>query len=97
DMALTQTVTGLAPGTYRVSVSVHGQLSDKARLDLQVSSAEGDRSTALEFNGWQSWFTATVDNVTVGADGTVTVGVAGAIGAGDWGFIDDFLLAPQDT
>jgi len=96
NMALSQTVTGLAPGTYRASVSVHGQLSDTAGLALQVSSAAGERSAPLEFNGWQSWFTATVDDVVVGADGTVTVGVTGAIGTGDWGFIDDFLLAPQD-
>lgn len=97
NMALSQTVKGLAPGTYRASVSVHGQLSDTAGLALQVASAGGERSTPLEFNGWQSWFTATVDDIVVGADGTATVGVAGAIGAGDWGFIDDFLLVPQDA
>jgi len=97
DLSMSQTVTGLAPGTYRVSVSAHGHLSDGAQLALQVASAGGEWSTPLEFNGWQAWFTATADDVVVGADGSVTVGVAGSIGAGDWGFFDDFLLVPHDT
>lgn len=97
DISLSQTVAGLAPGTYRVSVSVHGQVSDTASLALTASTSAGEWSVPLEFRGWQAWFTGTVDGVVVGADGVATIGVAGGIGAGDWGFIDDFLLVPQDT
>lgn len=95
DMTLSQTVTGLAPGDYRVSVSVHGQLSDAAGLSLVANSSEGEWAVPLEFAGWQAWSTAAGD-IVVGADGVVTVAVSGGIGAGDWGFIDEFLLVPQD-
>jgi arabinogalactan endo-1,4-beta-galactosidase len=94
DMTLSQTVTGLAPGDYRVSVSAHGTLSDGAGLVLHATSSEGDLAVPLEFAGWQAWHTAAAD-IVVGADGAVTVTVSGDIGAGDWGFIDDFLLVSQ--
>ncbi len=96
-ISLTQTVEGLAPGTYRVGVSVHGEGADGdgESLALIARSADDEVSTPLSLGGWQAWHTGRTD-VVVGADGVLTVGVVGALGAGDWGFIDDFELTPAD-
>ena len=94
-----QTVTGLAPGTYRVAVSGHGADTGSldANLTLTAVGTEGEWSAPLALKGWQAWQEAVIDEVLVGADGTLTVAVDGALGAEDWGFLDGFELVPIDT
>ena len=94
-ISLLQTVEGLEPGTYRLSVHVHGEGADGdgESLALVARGAADEVSTPLSLDGWLAWHTGRLD-VVVGADGVLTVGVVGALGAGDWGFIDDFELTP---
>ena len=93
-----QTVTGLTPGTYNVRVSIHGEDKDPAgaAIALNATGSEGTWTAPLQLNGWQAWYQGEITGAVVGADGTLTVSVDGTAGAQDWGFIDGFVLEPQD-
>ncbi|WP_159450171.1 glycosyl hydrolase 53 family protein [Demequina sp. NBRC 110056] len=99
DYALTasQVATGLDAGAYTAQVAVHGEDfgGDGYELALVVTTSEGEWSTPLELNGWQAWFTGSIADAVVGSDGQATVSVVGAMGAEDWGFIDDVALIPE--
>ena len=94
--SVSQTVRDLAPGTYKVRVSAHGEDTDPAGAQLRLTArgSEGDWTAPLQLDGWQTWFEGVIEGVLVGADGTLTVGVDGTMGAEDWGFIDGFVLEP---
>ncbi|ANC31482.1 glycosyl hydrolase 53 family protein [Isoptericola dokdonensis] len=90
---VSQTVTGLEPGEYRVSATTQG--GDGAASDSRVLSlTSGDASVTapLDLAGWQTWRTATTGTLTVGADGTATVTAAFDLVAGAWGTVDAFVL-----
>ncbi|MFV2143621.1 glycosyl hydrolase 53 family protein [Isoptericola sp. G70] len=94
DYAFTvsQTVTGLEPGEYRVSATTQG--GDGAGTDVRRLrlAADGVAEAPLALAGWQAWDTATTGTVTVGADGTATVTASFELAAGAWGTIDAFVL-----
>lgn len=94
--AVSQTVTGLEPGTYNVRVSIHGEDKDPAgaQIALNASGSEGEWTAPLRLDGWQAWFEGVIEGAVVGDDGTLTVSVDGTAGAEDWGFIDGFVLEP---
>jgi len=93
-----QIVTGLEPGTYRVRVSIHGEDKDPAgaQIALNAAGSEGQWTAPLQLDGWQAWFEGVIEEAVVGADGTLTVSVDGTAGAEDWGFIDGFVLEPEN-
>ena len=97
DFSLSQTVTGLEPGTYIVRVQVHGSSGGGKQPRLVATGADGEWAVPLELNGWQTWFEGEIPDAVVGADGTLTVSVTGSMGAGDWGFIDGFVLTPAGS
>lgn len=91
-----QRLQNVPPGVYRVEVSVHGaDAGDQgAKLNLVATSGSEQWNAPLELNGWQTWFTASLGQVTVGEDGVLTVTVTGEMGPEDWGFIDEFVVTP---
>ena len=95
--SVAQTVTGLTPGTYTVRVSIHGEDKDPAgaQVALAASGASGEWTAPLELNGWQAWYQGVIEGASVGDDGVLTVRVDGSAGAQDWGFIDGFVLEPE--
>lgn len=90
DIAATQEVTGLAPGDYRLTAALQGGGSHGLQL------VAGDQSTPIEFGNWDQWVVPSVD-VTVGADGTLVVGLVGSTSNGAWGYADDFVLEALDS
>ena len=91
--AVTQRITGVAPGTYTLSATVQGDgegSSDTAVL--RAASTAGTVSAPLELAGWQEWRTATTPLVTVGSDGVLTVSAAFSLSAGAWGTLDEIRL-----
>ncbi|NLF05439.1 MAG: hypothetical protein GX593_10635, partial [Actinomycetales bacterium] len=89
-MSVSQTVTGLAPGTYAVAVQGHG-LSG-AEVTLTATTADGALDATATLAGWQAWRTATIPEVEVGEDGTMTVTASGELAAEVWGYLDAFVL-----
>lgn len=96
DFRLEQTVTGLAPGDYLLTGSVHGQDTGTADASsiLFATTSDGTSSENFPLNGWQQWSSPEVV-VTVPADGSVTVGASGVGGSGDWEWFDNFALTPH--
>ena len=95
---VSQTVRGLAPGKYKVSMVLHGGDAGK-REDQQiflfaVSGGKEYRQKTFT-DGWRAFFTPEIHDVAVGADGTVTLGVEAQLPAKAWGSFDDFVLTPQ--
>ncbi|MDN4484125.1 glycosyl hydrolase 53 family protein [Demequina lignilytica] len=88
-VSATQEITGLAPGDYRLTAQLQGGGTHTLAL------IAGDRSVPVVFGAWDAWMPHAVE-VTVGADGTLVVGLAGDLTDGAWGFADDFVLEPLD-
>ncbi|MEP7763599.1 glycosyl hydrolase 53 family protein [Sanguibacter sp. 25GB23B1] len=88
-----QTVTGVPAGTYRLTATSQGGAAGASDEMLLRATSGGQESTApIRLDGWQVYSTATVDEVVVGGDGTVTVGATFALSAGAWGNLDDIRL-----
>jgi len=91
--SLAQTVTGLAPGSYKASAFVQGD-GENASSDVRITLSAGSASSSapFELNGWQNWSTPTTDAVVVAAGDAVTVKITATLPAGAWGTIDDATL-----
>lgn len=91
--AVTQKITGVAPGTYTLSVTAQGDGEASGdTLAVRATTSAGTASANLALDGWQAWRTATTPVFTVGADGALTVAAVGSLAAGAWGTIDEFRL-----
>ena len=90
---LSQTVTGLAPGSYKASAFVQGD-GENASSDVRItlSASSGSASAPFAMNGWQNWSSPTTDAVVVAAGDTVKVTISASLPAGAWGTIDDVSL-----
>ncbi|GAA5519111.1 hypothetical protein Lsed01_01549 [Demequina sediminis] len=100
EYVLSQTLEGLAPGTYAVSAGGHGEdtATDAVALtgELFATSGDAEETDAFAFTGWGAWDYPTV-SVTVGDSGTLTVGVRGAGGTEDYAWYDEFTLERTDA
>jgi len=93
SFSLAQTVTGLAPGSYRASAFLQGD-GENASSDVRITLSAGSASASapFELNGWQNWSSPTTEAVVVAAGDSVTVKIAASLPAGAWGTIDDVTL-----
>jgi len=93
SFSLAQTVTGLAPGSYRASAFLQGD-GENASSDVRITLSAGSASASapFELNGWQNWSSPTTEAVVVAAGDSVTVKIAASLPAGAWGTIDDVRL-----
>ncbi|MFD1952829.1 glycosyl hydrolase 53 family protein [Paenibacillus thailandensis] len=88
---LSQTVTGLANGTYVLKAKVHGGGGENAGY-LFAEGYGGEKLTQSFTNtGWQVWSSPAIGGIEV-ANGQATVGIAVDAPANTWGWIDDFEL-----
>lgn len=93
SFAVTQKITGVAPGTYTLSATAQGDGEASGdTLVVRATTSAGTTSAKLALDGWQTWRTGTTPVFTVGADGALTVAAAGSLAAGAWGTIDEFRL-----
>ncbi len=95
---VSQTVRSLAPGKYKASMVLHGgdagKREDQKIFLFAVSGGKEYRQKTFT-DGWRAFFTPDIQDIVVGADGTVTIGVEAELPAKAWGSFDDFILTPQ--
>ena len=96
---VTQTITGLEPGTYRFTLSAQGGDANGAVNKIFATSGDVTRTADFDLIGWTVWQNPQIDEIVVGEDGTVTIGAELALPANAWGTLDDFyltLVSPAD-
>lgn len=88
-----QTIEGLEPGTYECGFYIQGgDVGTDAKMYLFAETEDGRQEEATAVSGWCNWQNPQLSEVTVGADGTITVGAYISSGPGGWGTLDDFYL-----
>ena len=95
---VSQTVRSLAPGKYKASMVLHGgdagKREDQKIFLFAISGGKEYRQKTFT-DGWRAFFTPDIQDIVVGADGIVTIGVEAELPAKAWGSFDDFILTPQ--
>ncbi len=96
--AVEQTITGVPAGTYTLTAkSQGGTVGPTDTLTLSASSGGTELTAPITLAGWRQFSTATVGDVVVGADGTVTIAARYSLSAGAWGNLDDLRLTQVET
>ena len=89
---VSQTVTGLAAGSYTLRATTQGTGSPATDTrTLSAETASGTTSAPLLLSGYGAFQQASVP-VVVGADGTVRITARFQLTAGAWGVLDDVRL-----
>jgi arabinogalactan endo-1,4-beta-galactosidase len=86
-----QTITGLAPGYYNLSMFLQGGDAASPEMYLYAKTSEEELKTNTSVNGWTVWRNPQVTEILV-LDGTLTIGASIKANAGAWGTLDDFYL-----
>ena len=87
-----QTITGLEPGTYEFGLYLQGgDAGDDAQMYIYADNGREQLAQKTNVNGWCNWQNPVVE-ITVGDDGTLTVGASISCAAKGWGTLDDFYL-----
>jgi len=91
DFRVEQTITGLEPGYYNLSMFLQGGDATESNMYLYAytSSEEWEEETAL--NGWVNWSNPKIEDILV-VDGTLSIGANIEANPGAWGTLDDFYL-----
>lgn len=98
SFAVEQTITGVPAGTYTLTAkSQGGAVGPTDTLTLSASSGGTELTAPITLAGWRQFSTATVGDVVVGADGTVTIAARYSLSAGAWGNLDDLRLTQVET
>jgi arabinogalactan endo-1,4-beta-galactosidase len=87
---LSQDVTGLQPGTYRLSAWIQGG-GGETTLQLFVTCGGATRTVDAVNKGWQAWTQPAIEQIEV-TGGICTVGLKVEAPAGSWAFLDDVEL-----
>lgn len=88
-----QTVTGLEPGVYEFGLYIQGgDAGDNADLYIYADNGKDMLAAKTGVTGWCNWQEPVIDEITVGEDGTLTVGASVSAAAKAWGTLDDFYL-----
>lgn len=97
DCSVEQTVTGLKPGKYKLSVYIQGgDAGDADKQDIKLyCNADGKEYSA---NGsvtkWVEWSQIVIEDIDI-VSGDATVGLSVKTMAGSWGTADYFVLTPE--
>ena len=92
DFQVEQTITGLKPGYYNLSMAIQG--GDAANADMRLYAVTGGKEidTATSVRGWVQWSTPSIEDILV-TDGTLVIGTRVKANGGAWGTIDDFYVS----
>ena len=92
DFKVEQTITGLAPGYYNLSMFIQGgDAGNDPEMYLYAKTAEEEYRENTGVRGWTNWNNPEIEGIVV-LDGTLTIGASIKAGAGAWGSLDDFYL-----
>ena len=88
-----QTITGLTPGTYEFGLYIQGGDAGDSP-DMYIYADNGTERLEQETGvaGWCNWQNPEISGITVGEDGTLTIGASVSCAAKGWGTLDDFYL-----
>jgi arabinogalactan endo-1,4-beta-galactosidase len=90
-LTLSQSITGLADGTYTLSAWIQGGGGEKT-LQLFISDYGGDKLTVdIVTDGWLHWKHPAIENIHI-TSGKCTIGLEVASGGGSWAFFDEVEL-----
>lgn len=88
-----QTLEGLEPGVYVCGFFLQGgDVGEDAEMFFYTDTAQGHQETETGVDGWCNWQAPQLEEVEVGEDGVLTVGVSVSSGPGGWGTLDDFYV-----
>ena len=88
-----QTITGLAPGIYEFGLYLQGgDAGDNAEMYIYADNGKERLTEDTGVTGWCNWQEPVISDITVGEDGTLTVGASISCAAKGWGTLDDFYL-----
>ncbi|MEW9053473.1 MAG: glycosyl hydrolase 53 family protein [Neobacillus sp.] len=91
DFKVEQTITGLEPGYYNLSMFLQGGDAADSDMYLYAKTSEEELKTNTSVYGWTVWRNPQVTEILV-LDGTLTIGANIKANAGAWGTLDDFYL-----
>lgn len=86
-----QTLEGLEPGYYDLSMSIQGGDVKEGEMKLLASNGGQEREAATGVKGWAQWNEPKIADIRV-ENGSLTVGASVQANAGAWGTLDDFTL-----
>lgn len=92
NFTVQQTITELAPGTYEFGLYIQGGDADGADMYIYADNGIERLTQETGVAGWANWKNPVINEITVGEDGTLTVGVSVNAPAKAWGTLDDFYL-----
>lgn len=92
NFTVQQTITELAPGTYEFGLYIQGGDADGADMYIYADNGTERLTQETGVAGWANWKNPVINEITVGEDGTLTVGVSVNAPAKAWGTLDDFYL-----
>lgn len=92
SFSVQQTVYGLNPGYYNLSMFIQG--GDAANPEMKLFAVTDGREVKVDtgVNGWAQWNNPEIENILV-TNGTLTAGANIQADGGAWGTIDDFYLS----
>ncbi|MFS0864990.1 glycosyl hydrolase 53 family protein [Fredinandcohnia sp. 179-A 10B2 NHS] len=91
DFKVEQTITGLEPGYYNLSVFIQGGDAHNAEMYLFANTNDESHRADTSVNGWVNWSNPEITQILV-LDGTLTIGASVKADANAWGTLDDFYL-----
>lgn len=86
-----QTLEGLEPGYYDLSMSIQGGDVTEGEMKLLASSGGQEREAVTGVKGWAQWNEPKIAEIRV-EKGRLTVGASIRANAKAWGTLDDFTL-----
>ncbi len=112
EFEVSQVVSGLDAGTYRLSVWSQGggspetdtrelfarvlAASAEARA-LSASVSEPELTADIPLEGYEEWRQSVIDGIEVGENGSIEIGARFKLTAGAWGSLDVFALERTDN
>ncbi|WP_240390775.1 Ig-like domain-containing protein [Bacillus sp. Y1] len=91
NFTVEQTITGLEPGYYNLSMFLQGGDANNSDMSLYAFAGGQEYKTQTSVNGWVNWSNPLVPDILV-LDGTITIGASIKADGGAWGSLDDFYL-----
>lgn len=91
-----QTITGLKPGYYNLSMFLQGGNANNPDMYLYAKTGGKEYKAATSVNGWVVWSNPKLQDILV-TDGTITIGENIKADGGAWGTLDDFYLYRDDN
>ncbi|WP_175638074.1 glycosyl hydrolase 53 family protein [Metabacillus schmidteae] len=92
DFKVEQTIVGLEPGYYNLSMFIQGGDAEESNMYLYAKTSSENLSEETAVNGWVNWSNPKIEEILV-TDGTLTIGANIEAGPGAWGTLDDFYLS----